>query len=110
MSSAPIAPLNEPPPPVPDFWLEKPQPMPTALGMNRINWDMRYDNRRRPFTHTYEINANPGETPASPEGPLALPGVYTLKLTVDGKTYTQTVTVKNDPRSPASRRRSARAA
>jgi hypothetical protein len=27
--------------------------------------------------------------------------VYTLKLTVDGKSYTQTVTVKNDPRSPA---------
>jgi hypothetical protein len=32
---------------------------------------------------------------------LALPGVYTLKLTVNGKSYTQTVTVKNDPRSPA---------
>jgi hypothetical protein len=28
--------------------------------------------------------------------------VYRLKLTVDGKSYTQTVTVKNDPRSPAS--------
>jgi hypothetical protein len=27
--------------------------------------------------------------------------VYTLKLAVDGKAYTQTVTVKNDPRSPA---------
>ena len=47
------------------------------------------------------INANPGQTPASPEGPLALPGVYTLILTVDGQRYTQTVTVKNDPRSPA---------
>src|SRR5205807_1365919 len=53
------------------------------------------------FSHNYEINANPGETPASPEGPLALPGAYTVKLTVSGKTYTQTVTVKNDPRSPA---------
>ena len=37
----------------------------------------------------------------SPEGPLALPGTYTLTLTVDGKGYTQTVNVKNDPRSPA---------
>ncbi len=27
--------------------------------------------------------------------------MYTVKLTVDGKTSTQTVTVKNDPRSPA---------
>jgi hypothetical protein len=43
----------------------------------------------------------PEATPWSPQGPLAPPGVYTLKLTVDGKSYTQTLTVKNDPRSPA---------
>jgi hypothetical protein len=43
----------------------------------------------------------PFETPWSPEGPLAPPGVYTLKLTVDGKSYTQSLTLKNDPRSPA---------
>jgi hypothetical protein len=36
-----------------------------------------------------------------PEGPLALPGVYTVKLTVDGKAYSQAVSVRNDPRSPA---------
>jgi len=29
------------------------------------------------------------------------PGAYTLRLTVDGKTYSQPVTVVNDPRSPA---------
>jgi hypothetical protein len=100
MSSAPIPPLNEPPPAVPDYWLAKSQPMPTDVGTNRINWDLRYDNPPA-FTHNYEINANVGETPASPEGPIALPGVYTLKLTVNGKAYAQTVTVKNDPRSPA---------
>jgi hypothetical protein len=42
-----------------------------------------------------------GDTPASPEGPLALPGTYTVKLTVDGKSYTQPLVVTNDPRSPA---------
>ena len=42
-----------------------------------------------------------GRRCTTPEGPLALPGVYTVKLTVDGKSYTQTVTVRNDPRSPA---------
>jgi len=61
---------------------------------------MRYDAPPA-LTHSFEINANPGLTPASPEGPLALPGVYTIKLTVDGRSYTQTATVKNDPRSPA---------
>ena len=30
--------------------------------------------------------------------PLLQPGEYTLRLTVDGKSYTQTVTVKGDPR------------
>src|SRR5204863_432633 len=39
--------------------------------------------------------------PASPEGPLALPGTYTLRLTVDGKPYTSTVTVRSDPRVSA---------
>jgi hypothetical protein len=47
------------------------------------------------------MGAVPNATPWTPEGPLALPGVYTLKLTVDGNSSTQTVTVKNDPRSPA---------
>jgi photosystem II stability/assembly factor-like uncharacterized protein len=101
LSSAPTAPLNESPPSVPNYWLETPRPLPSDAGMHRINWDIRSDNPPA-FSHSYEINANPGETPASPEGPLALPGVYTLELAVDGKKYTQTVTVKNDPRSPAS--------
>ena len=45
------------------------------------------------------MNVAPGGfvTPG-PHGPQAIPGVYTLKLMVDGQTYTQTVTVRNDPR------------
>jgi photosystem II stability/assembly factor-like uncharacterized protein len=102
LSSAPIPPLPDPPPAVPDFWLEKPRPMPTAVGTNRINWNIRHDNPPA-FTHNFAqvMGAMAGDTPASPEGALALPGIYTLKLTVDGKSYTQTLTVKNDPRSPA---------
>lgn len=100
LSSKPIEPIAELPP-EPNFWLEQPKPMPTDLGTNRINWNLRYDSPNA-FSHTWEINANPGETPASPEGPLVAPGVYTLTLKVDGKSYVQTVTVKNDPRSPAS--------
>ena len=34
-------------------------------------------------------------------GSLALPGVYTVKLTVDGKVYTQPLTVRRDPRLAA---------
>jgi photosystem II stability/assembly factor-like uncharacterized protein len=103
MSSAAIKKSAEAPPPVPDFWIERPQPLPTAIGTNRVNWNLRYDAPPA-FGHSYEINANPGETPESPEGPLALPGVYTVTLTVDGKSFSQHVEVKNDPRSPASAR------
>lgn len=100
LSSAPVAPLGEAAPPIPDFWVGQPQPLPTAAGTNRAVWDLRYDAPPT-SSHTYEINANPGETPASPEGPLVEPGVYSVTLTVDGKTYRQSVTVRNDPRSPA---------
>jgi photosystem II stability/assembly factor-like uncharacterized protein len=103
-SSAPIPPDTNPAPQVPSYWLKVPEPLPTAIGTNRINWDIRYDDPPA-FSHSmdpyYTLNAVPGETVYHPEGPLALPGVYTVKLTVDGKAYTQTVTVRNDPRSPA---------
>ena len=53
------------------------------------------------FRHSFEINANPGQTPPSPQGALVMPGTYTLRLTVDGRTSTAPLVVKNDPRSPA---------
>ena len=101
MSSAPIVPVKEAAqPPEPNFWIATPQSLPTAVGTNRVNWDLRTDDPPA-FSHSFEINANPGLTPPSPEGPLVPPGVYTVRLTVAGKSYTQPVTVVNDPRSPA---------
>jgi hypothetical protein len=101
LSSAPVAPVAEiARVPFPDYWLAHPQGMATSIGTNRINWDLRYD-APRVLRHGFEINANPGLTPPSPEGPLALPGTYTLRLTVDGARYEQKVVVRNDPRSPA---------
>jgi len=104
LSSVAPAPVPEAShPPEPNFWLAGPYAIPADAGLNRAIWDLRYDAPAA-FTHSFEINANPGETPASPEGPLALPGTYTLRLTVDGKPYTQPLTVRNDPRetTPAS--------
>jgi photosystem II stability/assembly factor-like uncharacterized protein len=84
----------------PDFWLAEPYHLPAEAGTNRATWDLRYDAPPA-FIHTFEINGNPGASPPSPEGALALPGTYTVKLTVDGKSYSSRVTVRNDPRSPA---------
>ena len=101
MTSGPVEPVKEAArPPEPNFWIAPPFRLPVEAGGNRSNWDLRADAPPA-FTHTFEINANPGLTPPSPLGPLVPPGAYTLRFTVDGKTYTQPVTVVNDPRSPA---------
>ena len=102
MSSAAVVPVTEAArPPHPNFWVRDAESLPTSIGLNRTNWDVRYDAPPA-FTHSFEINANPGLTPPSPEGALAPPGLYTFKLTVDGKSYSQTARVTNDPRSSAS--------
>ncbi|MHB8636568.1 MAG: hypothetical protein ACYC96_08855 [Fimbriimonadaceae bacterium] len=103
MSSAPITPYDDPPPPVATYWPEIRKPMPTDVGLNRINWNVRYDTPPA-FVHDGGDNmgAVPGDTPEAIEGPLALPGQYTLRLSVDGKTYTQPLTVRDDPRSTVS--------
>ncbi len=44
------------------------------------------------------MNSSPGSVTPAPHGPLALPGTYTVKLIVDGQTYSQSLVVRNDPR------------
>lgn len=101
MTSVLAAPVKEAAePPEPNFWIAPPISLPTNVGINRATWDFRYDAPPA-FTHTFEINANPGLTPASPEGPMAMPGAYTIRLNVDGRSYAQSVTIRNDPRSSA---------
>ncbi len=101
MSSAPVAPVAEAArPPHPNYWLATPAGLPANAGGNRTNWDLRYDPPKA-FSHSFEISANYRLTPPSPLGPLAPPGRYTVRLTVDGTSYRQPVTVRNDPRSKA---------
>ena len=100
-SSGPAKPVAEAArPPLPNFWEASPLVLPAKAGANRVSWDLRYD-APPVFAHTFELAANPGLTPPSPEGPLVVPGTYTVRLTVDGKSYSQSVTVRPDPRSAA---------
>ena len=46
----------------------------------------------------YPISATPHDTPREPRGPWALPGQYTVRLTVGGKAYSQLLTIRMDPR------------
>jgi hypothetical protein len=53
--------------------------------------------------YTLADHAIPGQTPRyQPQGPLAVPGAYTVVLTVGGKKLRRTLTVKPDPRIRAS--------
>jgi hypothetical protein len=60
------------------------------VGLNRFIWDTRYsDAVRFPGMILWA-----GET----RGPKIAPGTYQVKLTVDGKTFSQNFEVKPDPR------------
>jgi len=81
----------------PDYWARPFAPLPNEAGMQRFVWNLQYPN---PPSDRYDlpISAVYKDTPFVPEGPFVLPGVYTLKLTANGKTTTQKLTVKMDPR------------
>ncbi|MDE2139576.1 MAG: glycosyl hydrolase [Gammaproteobacteria bacterium] len=71
----------------------KPQPGQLAdkAGVNRFVWNLSYPD----VTHVSGAVLWFG----SQRGPRVLPGRYTVKLTVAGRTYSQPLTVLNDPRS-----------
>jgi photosystem II stability/assembly factor-like uncharacterized protein len=82
---------------VPPRWVRPPQTLSTEAGMHRFAWDLRYD-RPAGVRQGYPISAIDGYTPAEPRGPIALPGDYTVRLTVDGRNHAGTLHVAMDPR------------
>jgi photosystem II stability/assembly factor-like uncharacterized protein len=61
-----------------------------TAGMHRFTWDLRYPG---PWASV--------SNPEGPNGPVAVPGVYKVKLTAGAYTATQTFTLKEDPRITA---------
>ena len=82
---------------IPTYWTRPSQILSTAAGMQRFVWNLHYPapEGQRP---EYPIAAIYGDTERHPLGPWALPGNYTVNLTVNGLSYTQPLTVKMDPR------------
>jgi photosystem II stability/assembly factor-like uncharacterized protein len=84
---------------VPTYWVRPLHSLPATPGMHRYLWDMRYTPLPGGGGRGgLPIAAVPHETVAVPNSIWAAPGVYKVRLTVDGKAYTQTLTVKMDPR------------
>jgi photosystem II stability/assembly factor-like uncharacterized protein len=82
---------------VPTYWIRRPRILPASPGSHRWIWNLHYPDPSV-LTHEYPISAIYHDTPRLPLGPSVLPGTYTVRLTVDGRTYTQPLTVKMDPR------------
>ncbi len=82
---------------IPPYWVRPHRALATTAGMHRWVWDLRGE---QPIAtrYGYPINAVPHDTPRAPEGVRVLPGTYRVKLTANGKSVTQTVDVKLDPR------------
>jgi photosystem II stability/assembly factor-like uncharacterized protein len=82
---------------IPLYWLRPHKSLATGAGMHRWVWDLRYPP---PISaqHEYPSAADPHDTPRYPLGPTALPGEYTVRLTVNGQTYTAPFVIKMDPR------------
>ena len=65
--------------------------------MHRFVWDAHYAPPEA-LNREFPISAILHDTPQYPLGAWAMPGRYTVKLTVDGKSYTKPLTLKMDPR------------
>jgi hypothetical protein len=68
---------------------------PGAAGVNRANWDLRYNSAAEPTPEQMEaINAGYSE---GPRGPRVEPGKYAIKIESGTKEATQAVVVEDDP-------------
>ncbi len=101
-------------PNVPEYWFATPASLEKVPGLHRFVWDLRYEAPRTlpasyygpilQYTeYTLADHAIPHETPRQqPQGPLVVPGLYTVEFNAGGLSSKQPLTVKLDPRVRAS--------
>jgi len=70
---------------------EPPETIPAAAGLNRFAWDLHYEPPVKIPAAIYDGDNQPA-------GPHAMPGKYSVRLTVSGKSYTQPLEIVMDPR------------
>jgi photosystem II stability/assembly factor-like uncharacterized protein len=80
--------------PVAERWFPKPEILATNSGMHRFVWNLTWGSSGGPITDEDADFRNPS-------GPKAVPGIYQVRLTVDGQVQTQPLQVVMDPRSSA---------
>ena len=96
---------------LPLYWPAPPIVLSTHRGMHRFSWDLRYNpvtaGDTVPRDDDEATGAVPRRTYTLANAPWAPPGNYTVRLTVNGTSYSQPLTLRLDPRvttSPAALR------
>ncbi|MGA9529732.1 MAG: glycoside hydrolase [Terriglobales bacterium] len=87
---------------IPLYWIRPARHLFASAGMHRFVWGLHYPAPVATH-HEFPISAVPHDTPRYPRGPTILPGTYTVRLTVDGKSQTAPLTIKMDPRVKTAR-------
>jgi photosystem II stability/assembly factor-like uncharacterized protein len=82
---------------IPPYWPLRTGPLPTTPGLHRIVWNLHATSPMA-TNYSYPISAVAGRTPLAPEGPLVLPGTYTVRITADDKHAEAPLVVNMDPR------------
>ncbi|HTS78195.1 MAG TPA: hypothetical protein VMG40_18425 [Bryobacteraceae bacterium] len=87
---------------LPLYWPAPQQILKTDAGMHRFTWDMHYDPLPGMTSGGRGGGGGGGAVPhrtyPSANSPWVAPGRYTVRLTVNGKSYTQPIVIKLDPR------------
>jgi hypothetical protein len=88
---------------IPRWWIRPLKALSSASGMHRFTWDLHYPPAPG-SRNAYPIAAVPHNTAPAPTSPWVMPGTYSVSLTVNGKSYSQPLSVEMDPRvkTPAS--------
>jgi hypothetical protein len=85
-----------PPVNIPLYWIRPQQLLSSKAGAQRFLWDMRY----APFNESpaYPISAVVHNTAPEFNTPWVMPGMYKVRLSVNGQQYEQPLQVVMDPR------------
>ena len=89
-------PYTIPPNNVPPYWIRPQEILSNDMGSHRFVWDLHYQPLTLP--PSYPIAAIYKNTAPDPTSPWVMAGNFTVRLNVDGKTFSQPLTVKMDPR------------
>ncbi len=81
---------------IPLYWIRPQQILAATAGAHRFLWDMRYTPLNTPAA--YPMTAIIHNTPPDATAPWVMPGNYTVRLTANGQTQEQPITITMDPR------------